>query len=66
MSRYPERYGIRQLRTLQRRIRQWIDMVTWQLEYASTEQSEKAETDQGVIGPVGVNQALMKLREHFT
>ncbi len=55
MRRYPDRYSRRQLRTLQRRVRQWRRVVARQLVYASAEQSEMAEADQSVIGPVGVN-----------
>ncbi len=55
MRRYPDRYSRRQLRTLQRRVRQWQRVVARQLVYASAEQSEMAEADQSVIGPVGVN-----------
>ncbi len=45
MRRYPDRYSRRQLRTLQRRVRQWRRVVARQLVYASAEQSEKLEAD---------------------
>ena len=62
MRRYPERHSRRQLRTLQRRVCQWRGVVAEQLVYTSAEQSEGIEADRGVIGPVGVNQKLLKLR----
>ena len=55
MSRYPDRYSRRQLRTLQRRVRQWRGVVAKQLVYSSAEQSEKIEADRGDIRLVGVN-----------
>ena len=55
MARYPNPYSRRQLRTLQRRVRQWRVIVAKQLVYASAEQSEMNEADQGGIGPVSDN-----------
>ena len=52
MARYPNRYSRRQLRTLQRRVRQWRIVVAKQLVYASAEQSEVNEADLGDITPV--------------
>ena len=51
MARYPNRYSRRQLRTLQRRVRQWRIVVAKQLVYASAEQSEMNEADPGDITP---------------
>ena len=62
MRRCPERHSRRQLRTLQRRVCQWRGVVAEQLVYSSAEQSEGIEADRGVIGSVGVNQKLLKLR----
>ena len=45
MARYPNRYSRRQLRTLQRRVRQWRIVVAKQLVYASAEQNEMNEAD---------------------
>ena len=53
--RYPERYSRSQLRTLQRRVRQWRGVMANKLVYASTEQSEIVEERLGNIRPVGVN-----------
>ena len=53
--RYPERYGRGQLRTLQRRVRQWRSVMAKQLVYASAENSEINEGRPVDIGPVGVN-----------
>lgn len=55
IRRYPDRYSIRQLRTLQRRVRQWRGIMANKLVYASTEQSEIDEERLGSIRPVGVN-----------
>ena len=55
MSRYPGRYSMRQLRTLQRRVRQWRGVIAKNLVYASAEQSEIEEALRVSIGPVGVN-----------
>ena len=55
MSRYPGRYSRRQLRTLQRRVRQWRGVIAKNLVYASVEQSEIEEALRVNIGPVGVN-----------
>ena len=55
MARYPNRYSRRQMRTLQRRVRQWRIVVAKQLVYASAEQNEKNEADLGSIGPVSDN-----------
>ena len=55
MARYPNRYSRRQLRTLQRRVRQWRIVVAKQLVYASAEQNEMNEADRGSIIPVGDN-----------
>jgi len=55
MARYPNRYSRRQLRTLQRRVRQWRIVVAKQLVYASAEQSEVNEADLGDITPVSDN-----------
>lgn len=55
MARYPGRYSRRQLRTLQRRVRQWRIVVAKQLVYASAEQSEMNEADLGDITPVSDN-----------
>ncbi len=49
------RYSRRHLRTLQRRVRQWRIVVEKQLVYASAEQSEVNEANQGGIGPVSDN-----------
>ena len=62
MSRYPNRYSRRQLRTLQRRVRQWRIVVAKQLVYASAEQNEMNEADRGSIKPVGDNQKLQESR----
>ena len=43
MARPPNRYSRRQLRTLQRRVRQWRIVVAKQLVYASAEQNEMNE-----------------------
>ena len=53
--RYPERYSRGQLRTLQRRVRQWRSVMAKQLVYASAENSEIYEERPVDIGPVGVN-----------
>ena len=53
--RYPERYSRSQLRTLQRRVRQWRGVMAKQLVYASAENSESNEERPVDIGPVGVN-----------
>ena len=45
----------RQLRTLQRRVRQWRIVVAKQFVYASTEQSEVNGAGLGVITPVSDN-----------
>ena len=55
MARYPNRYSRRQLRTLQRRVRQWRIVVAKQLVYASAEQNEMNEADLGDITPVSDN-----------
>ncbi len=55
MARYPNRYSRRQLRTLQRRVRQWRIVVAKQLVYASAEQSEVNEANLGNITPVSDN-----------
>ena len=55
IRRYPDRYSRRQLRTLQRRVRQWRGIMANKLVYASTEQSEIDEQRLGNIRPVGVN-----------
>ena len=49
MARYPGRYSRRQLRTLQRRVRQWRIVVAKQLVYASAEQTEMNEANRGDI-----------------
>ena len=51
MARCPGRYGRRQLRTLQRRVRQWRIVVAKQLVYASAEQNEMNEAARGDITP---------------
>ena len=53
--RYPERYSRGQLRTLQRRVRQWRSVMAKQLVYASAENSEIYEERPVNLGPVGVN-----------
>ena len=55
MARYPGRYSRRQLRTLQRRVRQWRIVVAKQLVYASAEQTEMNEANHGDITPVSDN-----------
>ena len=55
MARYPNRYSRRQLRTLQRRVRQWRIVVAKQLVYASAEQSEMNEADLSDTTPVSDN-----------
>ena len=55
MARYPNRYSRRQLRTLQRRVRQWRIVVAKQLLYASAEQGEVKEADLGDITSVSDN-----------
>ena len=50
--RYPERYSRGQLRTLQRRVRQWRSVMAKQLLYASAENSEIYEERPVDIGPV--------------
>ena len=55
MARYPNRYSRRQLRTLQRRVRQWPIVVAKQLVYASAEKNEMNEADRGNITPVSDN-----------
>ena len=55
MARYPNRYSRRQLRTLQRRVRQWRIAVAKQLVYASAEQSEMNEANLGDVTPVSDN-----------
>ena len=55
MARYPGRYSRRQLRTLQRRVRQWRIVVAKQLVYASAEQNEMNEADLSDITPVNDN-----------
>ena len=55
IRRYPDRYSRRQLRTLQRRVRQWRGVMANKLVYASTEQSQIDEERLGNIRPVGVN-----------
>ena len=51
MARYPGRYSRRQLLTPQRRIRQWRIVLAKQLVYASAEQNEMNEAEQGDITP---------------
>ena len=51
MSRYPESYSRRQLRTLQRRVRQWRGVVAKQLVCSPTEQDEIVEADRANIRP---------------
>ena len=53
--RHPERFSRKQLRTLQRRVRQWRRVMARELVYASGEQSEVIEADQRNIRPVGDN-----------
>ena len=55
IRRYPDRYSRSQLRTLQRRVKQWRGVMANELVYASTEQSEINEERLGNIRPVGVN-----------
>ena len=55
IRRYPEHYSRRQLRTLQRRVRQWRSVMAKQLVYASGENSDIYEDRPVDIGPVGVN-----------
>ena len=55
IRRYPDRYSRSQLRTLQRRVKQWRGVMANKLVYASTEQSEIDEERLGNIRPVGVN-----------
>ena len=55
IRRYPDRYSRRQLRTLQRRVRQWRGVMANKLVYASAEQTEIDEERLGNIRPVGVN-----------
>ena len=55
IRRYPERYSRRQLRTLQRRVRQWRSVMAKQLVYASAENREINEVRPVNLGPVGVN-----------
>ena len=55
MARYPGRYSRRQLRTLQRRVRQWRIVVAKQLVYASAEQTEMNEANHVDITPVSDN-----------
>ena len=55
MARYPGRYSRRQLRTLQRRVRQWRIVVAKQLVYASAEQNEMNEADRGNVTLVADN-----------
>ena len=55
MSRYPGRYSRSQLRTLQRRVRQWRGVIAKNLVHASAEHSEIEEAIRVNIGPVGVN-----------
>ncbi len=55
IARYPNPYSRRQLRTLQRRVRQWRIVVAKQLVYAPAEQNEMNEADRGSIKPVGDN-----------
>ena len=60
--RYPERYSRRQLRTLQRRIRQWRGVMAKHLVYASADSSETDEVRPVDIGPVGVNYKPQNVR----
>ena len=55
MARYPGRYSRRQLRTLQRRVRQWRIVVAKQLVYASAEEAEMNEANHGDITLVSDN-----------
>ena len=55
IRRYPDRYSRSQLRTLQRRVRQWRGVMTNKLVYASAEHSEIDEERLGNIRPVGGN-----------
>ncbi len=55
MGRCPERYSRRQLRTLQRRVRQWLSVMAKQLVYASAEQNEIIEVVREDIKTEGVN-----------
>ncbi len=55
IRRYPDHYSRRQLRTLQRRVRQWRGVMSNKLVYASAEQSEIDEERLGNIGPVSDN-----------
>ena len=45
IRRYPERYRRRQLRTLQRRVRQWRGVMAKQLVYASAETGRSMRCD---------------------
>ena len=65
MARNPNRYSRRQLRTLQRRVRQWRIVVAKQLVYASAEQNEMSEADLGDITPVSDNQKLQNYGNIF-
>ena len=62
IRRYPDRYSRRQLRILQRRVRQWRSVMANKLVYASAEQSEIDEERPGNIRPVGVNQKSLIVR----
>ena len=55
IRRYPDRYSRSQLRTLQRRVKQWRGVMANKLVYASAEQSEINEERLGNIRHVGVN-----------
>ena len=55
MARHPNRYSRRQLRTLQRRVRQWRIVVAEHLVYSSAEQSDMKKVNLGDIGPVSDN-----------
>ena len=54
MDRYPGRYSRSQLRTLQRRVREWRGVIAKKLVNASAEHSELTEVKSGDIEPVGV------------
>ena len=53
--RHPDRFSGRQLRTLQRRVRQWRSVMARRLVYASAQWSEEIEANRRDIGLVGDN-----------
>ena len=55
IRRHPDRFSRRQLRTLQRRVRQWRSVMASKLVYASAQRSAEIEANPGDIGTTSDN-----------